>query len=56
MKKQTTHASCHTCQAEVREGQSMCGCGSPTPFMTFDERRKYEAARWRAYQEQLVGV
>ncbi len=39
---------CYRCEGRIPDGQSLCGCGAATPFMSFDERRAYEAQQWRS--------
>jgi nitrate reductase cytochrome c-type subunit len=45
---------CTRCGDPVSESQTVCTCGSPTRFMTFEERAAYEVAQWRAYQERAA--
>jgi len=47
-KREATPAHCYRCERPVPEGHTLCECGAATPFMSFDERRSYEAQQWRS--------
>lgn len=46
---------CPRCDKVLDEGQKVCECGSPTPFMSFDERRYFELEQWRARRAAATG-
>lgn len=41
-------STCGRCRAAVPEGKKVCECGSPTSYMSFEERNVYEVERYRA--------
>lgn len=50
--KRVYQQPCSSCGRLVRDGKSACGCGTQTPFLSFDERNQYELESWRAFKEQ----
>lgn len=42
--------SCHSCDRQLRRDQKFCECGAPSPFLSFEERTKFEVEQWRRHK------
>jgi hypothetical protein len=44
--------SCRRCEAPIAEDVKVCQCGTPTVYMSFQERTVYEVEQYKAWKAQ----
>ena len=42
---------CNRCESPITENQTLCECGTPTHYMSFEDRNKFEVERYRQMQQ-----
>jgi hypothetical protein len=43
---------CTRCGELITERRTLCTCGTPTRWMTFEERSRHEVEQWRLHQQK----
>ena len=44
--------TCRRCDAPVTENITVCSCGTPTVWMGFEERARFEVEQYKAWKDR----